>query len=79
MNLNMSLNLGNLICGHADFAQFMYKILDIFSQRFFSFALRYTFPFLVWLFVGIYEIYLKFDLGPLALNSILFINIAIVI
>ena len=31
----------------ADFAKFMYKILDICSQRFFPFALRYTFPFLV--------------------------------
>ena len=46
---------------------------------YFPFALRYTFPFLVYLFVGIYGIYLKFDLGPLALISILFINIAIVI
>ena len=35
--------------------------------------------FLVWLFVGIYGIYLKFDLGPLALIRILFINFAIVI
>ena len=31
------------------------------------------------LYVGIYGIYLKFDLGPLALISILFIYIAIVI
>ena len=79
MNLNMSLKLGHLICAHADFAKFMYKILDICSQRFLSFALRYTFPFRVKLFVGIYGIYLKFDLAPLALISILFINIAIVI
>ena len=79
MNLNMSLKLGNLICAHSDFAKFIYKTLDIFSQRLFPFALRYTFPFLVKLFVGIYGIYLKFDLGPLALISILFINIAIVI
>ena len=35
--------------------------------------------FLVWLFVGIYGIYLKFDLGPLAFISISFINIAIVV
>ena len=51
---------------------------DVCSQRLFPFAFRYTFPFLVQLFVGIYGIYLKFDLGPLALISILFINIAIV-
>ena len=35
--------------------------------------------FLVWLFVGIYGVYLKFDLGPLGLISISFINIAIVL
>ena len=35
--------------------------------------------FLVQLFVLIYEIYLNFDLGSLALLSILFINILIVI
>ena len=29
MNLNMSLKLGELICAHADFAKFIYKILDI--------------------------------------------------
>ena len=75
----MLLKLGNLICVHADFAKFSYKTLDICSQRLFSFALRYKFPFLLQLFVGIYGIYLKFDLGPLALLSILFINIAIVI
>ena len=33
MNLNMSLKLGNLICAHADFAEFIYKTLDIYSQR----------------------------------------------
>ena len=79
MNLNMLLRLGNLICAYVDFAKFIYKTLDICSQRLFPFALRYTFPFLVQLFVGIYGIYLKFDLGPLALISILFINIAIAI
>ena len=79
MNLSMSLKLGNLISAHADFAKFIYKTLDICSQRLFPFALRYTFTFLVQLFVGIYGIYLKFDLGPLAVISILFINIAIVI
>ena len=47
MNLNMPLKLGNLICAHADFAKFIYKTLDICSQRLFPFALRYTFPFLV--------------------------------
>ena len=75
----MSLKLGNLICAHADFAKFINKTLNICSQRLFPLALRYAFPFLVYLFVGIYGIYLKFDLGPLALISILFINIAIVI
>ena len=35
--------------------------------------------FLVWLFVGIYGIYLKFDLGQLAFISISFINTAMVI
>ena len=79
MNLNMSLKLGNLICAYADFAKFIYKILGICSQHVFSSALLYLFPFLVYLFIGIYGIYLKFDLGPLALISILFINIAIVI
>ena len=43
----MSLKLGNLICGHADFAKFINKTLDICSQRLFPFALRYTFAFLV--------------------------------
>ena len=33
MNLNMSLKLGNLICAHADFPKFIYKTLDICSQR----------------------------------------------
>ena len=33
MNLNMSLKLENLIYGHADFAKFIYKILDIFRQQ----------------------------------------------
>ena len=33
MNLNMSLKPGNLICAHADFAKFIYKTLDICSQR----------------------------------------------
>ena len=75
----MSLKLGNLIYAHADFAKFIYETLDIYSQRLFSFALRYTFPFLVQLFVGTYGNYLKFDLGSLALISILFINITIVI
>ena len=75
----MPLKLGNLIYAHADFAKFIYKTLDICSQRLFPFALSYTFPFLVWLFVGIYGIYLEFDLGPLVLISILFINIDIVI
>ena len=78
MNLNMSLKLGNLICAYADLAKFIYKTLDICSQRLFPFALRIHFPLLDWLFVGIYGIYLKFDSGPLALISILFINIAIV-
>ena len=45
--LNMSLKLGNLICAHADVAKFIYKTLDICSQRLFLFALRYTLPFLV--------------------------------
>ena len=75
----MSLKLENLTCARADFAKFIYKTLDICSQRLFPFALCYAFPFLVQLFVGIYEIYLRFDLGPLALISILFVNIAIVI
>ena len=50
-----------------------------YHNRFFPFALRctVTFPFLIicwnlW-------IYMKFDLGPLALLSILFIDVAIVI
>ena len=47
MNLNMPLKLGNLICAHADFAKFIYKTMDICSQRLFPFALSYTFPFLV--------------------------------
>ena len=47
MNLNMSLKLGNLICAHAEFAKFIYKTLDICSQRLFPFALRYTFPLFV--------------------------------
>ena len=29
----MLLNLRNLICDHADFAKFIYKILDICSQQ----------------------------------------------
>ena len=33
MNSNMLLKLGNLICAHADFAKFIYKILDICSQQ----------------------------------------------
>ena len=78
MNLNMSLKLGNLICAHADFAKLIYKTFDTCSQRLFPFAFRYTFLFLVYLFVEIYGIYLKFDLGPLAVVSILFVNIAIV-
>ena len=41
MNLNMSLKLGNLIFAHADFAKFICKILDICSQRFLPFTLRY--------------------------------------
>ena len=41
MNLNMSLKLGNLVCAHANFAKFIYKTLDICSQRLFPFALRY--------------------------------------
>ena len=45
MNLNMSLKLGNLICAHADFAKFIYKTLDVCSQRLFPFTLRYTFFF----------------------------------
>ena len=32
MNLNMLLKLGNLICANADFAKFIYKMLDICSQ-----------------------------------------------
>ena len=59
----MSLKLGNLICAHTDFAKFIYKTLGICSQCLLPFALRYKFPVLVLLFVGIYEIYLKFDLG----------------
>ena len=47
MSLNMLLKLGELICAHADFAKFIYKTLDICSQRLFPFTLRYTFPFLV--------------------------------
>ena len=83
----MLLNFGNLICAHADFAKFIYEILGICSQQkrkkihvclgkseyhkcFFPFALRCTFTF---------GIFLEFDLGPLALISILFINIAVVI
>ena len=34
---------------------------------------------LIFIFVGIYGIYFRLDLGPLALISIMFINIAIVI
>ena len=37
------------MCAHADFAKFIYKILDIYSQQ-----KSY--------FNGIYRIYLKFDL-----------------
>ena len=33
MNLNVPLKLRNLICAHADFAKFTYKILDICSQQ----------------------------------------------
>ena len=33
MNLNMFLKLGNRVCAHADFAKFIYKILDIYSQQ----------------------------------------------
>ena len=33
MNLNMLLKRGNLICAHADFAKFVYKILDICSRQ----------------------------------------------
>ena len=33
MNLNMLLELGNLICAHADLAKFIYKTLDICSQQ----------------------------------------------
>ena len=79
MNLNISLKLGNLISAHADSAKFIYKTLDICSQRLFPFALRCTFPFLVYLLVGIYGIYFKFDLEPLALISFFFINIAVVL
>ena len=61
MNLNMSLKFGNLICAHADFANFIYKTLGIGSQHLFPFALRYTFP----LSLFSYLICLKFDLGPL--------------
>ena len=43
----MSLKPGNLICAHADFAKFIYKTLDMYSQRLFPLTLRYTFPFLV--------------------------------
>ena len=32
-DLNMLLKLGNLICAHADFAKFIYKLLDICSQQ----------------------------------------------
>ena len=94
MNLNMLLKRGNLICAHADFAKFVYKILDICSRqkkqkknkhiylvkseyhnRFLPFTLRctFTFPCLrICLFVGVYGAYLKFDLRPLALISVLF-------
>ena len=96
----MLLKLGNLICPHAGFAKFIYKILDICSQYkkwiyvykniyvwknqnimivFSRLAYVVHLLFLVWLFVGIYGIYLKFDLGPLAFISISFINIAIVV
>ena len=33
MKLNMLLKRGNLICAHADFTKFIYKILDICSQQ----------------------------------------------
>ena len=72
MNLNMSLKPGNLICAYADFAKFIYKILDICRQknkclakseyhnRFFPFALRcvFTFPCLVicWNLWNLFEI-----------------------
>ena len=32
MNLNMLLKFGNLLCANADFAKFIYKMLDICSQ-----------------------------------------------
>ena len=32
-NLNMSLKFGNLICAHADFVKFVYKIFDVCSQQ----------------------------------------------
>ena len=82
VNLNTLLKLGNLICAHADFVKFIYKLLDICSQQkkkrnFFPFTLRCTFTFPC---LGIsYGIYLYFDLQPWALISVLFINIAIVI
>ena len=41
------IKLGNLICAHADFSKFIYKTLDICSQRLLPFTLRYAFPFLV--------------------------------
>ena len=33
MNLNMLLKLGNLICAHVGFANFIYKTLDICRQQ----------------------------------------------
>ena len=33
MNLNMLLKHGNLVCAYADFAKFIYEILDICSQQ----------------------------------------------
>ena len=71
MNLNMLLKLGNLICAHADFAKFIKKTLDVCNQQkeknFYG------------ILESILESYLKFDLGSLALISVMFINIAIII
>ena len=86
------LKLEILICTYADFAKFIYKILDIcrpqknicpgqseYHNRFFpiSVSCTFTFPCLV-IYLSLWN-YLIFDLGPLAFISMLFINVDIVI
>ena len=52
----MSLKLGNLICAHANFVKFIYKTLDICSQRLFPFALRYLLV-ICWNLWNLFEIW----------------------